>query len=84
MTTNLVPKGSDIFYCDICDYSTSRKSQYTRHTTTAKHITNTQILQNTTKTQTFLVIKLTLHPHLHGYHTKTYLLWTMLAIYIGC
>lgn len=37
MLTNSVPKSSDYFYCDICDYLTSRKSQYDRHITTAKH-----------------------------------------------
>jgi hypothetical protein len=38
MSTNLVPKSSNIFYCEICDYTTSRESQYIRHLTTAKHI----------------------------------------------
>ena len=40
MMTNVakkVPKSSDIFVCEICDYSTSRKSQYDRHLLTAKH-----------------------------------------------
>ena len=32
-----VPKSSDFFSCDFCDYSTSRKSQYIRHLTTDKH-----------------------------------------------
>ena len=35
--TNLVPKSSTIFSCSFCDYSTCRKSQYTRHLTTDKH-----------------------------------------------
>jgi len=33
----LVPKSSVKFICDICDYKTSRKSQYERHLTTDKH-----------------------------------------------
>ena len=30
-------KSSEKFYCTSCDYSTSRKSQWTRHLSTAKH-----------------------------------------------
>ncbi len=37
MLTNLVPKSSKIFNCEICDYLTSRKSQFDRHLSTAKH-----------------------------------------------
>ena len=33
----LVPKSSEKFSCDCCDYKTSRKSQYERHLTTDKH-----------------------------------------------
>jgi hypothetical protein len=33
----LVPKSSENFYCELCDYSTSRKSQYDRHLSTDKH-----------------------------------------------
>jgi hypothetical protein len=33
----LVPKSSNIFYCDLCDYTTFRKSQYVRHLSTDKH-----------------------------------------------
>jgi hypothetical protein len=32
-----VPKSSMKYECKICDYNTSRKSQYDRHLTTAKH-----------------------------------------------
>ena len=32
-----VPKGSDKFVCEHCNYNTSRKSQYDRHLTTDKH-----------------------------------------------
>ena len=37
MTNILVPKSSKKYTCIICDYSTSRKSQYDRHILTAKH-----------------------------------------------
>ena len=32
-----VPKSSKIYNCNICDYSSSRKSQYERHLSTNKH-----------------------------------------------
>jgi len=35
--TNSVPKSSEKFHCECCDYSTCRKSQYTRHLSTDKH-----------------------------------------------
>ena len=35
--SNLVPKSSNNFTCKICDYNTSRKSQFERHLTTTKH-----------------------------------------------
>ena len=37
MLTKKVPKSSAKFYCEKCDYSTSRKSQYERHLSTQKH-----------------------------------------------
>ena len=37
MSTDLVQKSSQKFECNICDYITSRKSQYDRHITTSKH-----------------------------------------------
>ena len=45
MDTNKVPKSSSHYYCNNCDYTTSRKSQYERHLLTGKHIrihTNTE------------------------------------------
>ena len=36
--SKIVPKSSKIFVCVCCDYSTSRKSQYSRHLLTAKHL----------------------------------------------
>jgi hypothetical protein len=35
--TKKVPKSSEIFICECCDYNTSRKSQYERHLSTDKH-----------------------------------------------
>lgn len=37
MLKSSVPKSSNIFSCEICDYSTSRHSQWVRHLSTAKH-----------------------------------------------
>ena len=37
MSTNLVPKSSNIYTCKLCHYTTSRKSQFDRHNSTAKH-----------------------------------------------
>ena len=31
-------KNNQLFYCDFCDYTTSRKSQFERHLSTAKHL----------------------------------------------
>ena len=42
-------KSSEIFYCEKCDYSTDRNSQYTRHLLTSKHINSqneTHLKQN--------------------------------------
>jgi hypothetical protein len=41
MATDLVPKSSAIYECKICNYITDRKSQYERHTLTAKHLSAT-------------------------------------------
>jgi len=35
--TNLVPKSSEKFHCELCDYLTCRKSQIVRHCSTDKH-----------------------------------------------
>jgi len=50
--TSLVPKSSKWFKCELCDYSTCRKSQYKRHLLTDKHI----MKQNETN-ETYLVPK---------------------------
>ena len=34
-------KNSQKYYCVVCDYYTSRKSDYQKHLTTQKHIKNT-------------------------------------------
>jgi hypothetical protein len=39
--TNLGPKSSKIFKCELCDYSSSKKSQYIRHLSTDKHKSRT-------------------------------------------
>ena len=39
--SDLVPKSSKIYCCLLCDYNTSRKSQYDRHLSTDKHIKTT-------------------------------------------
>jgi len=53
MLTNLVPKSTtDDYMCTICDYKTSRKSQFERHLLTAKHkkLTNlTKIVQKSSE-----------------------------------
>ena len=40
MTTKKVPNNSIFFSCKICNYNTSRKSQFDRHLLTAKHKNN--------------------------------------------
>ena len=45
MTNKKVPKSSDNYYCEECNYSTSRQSQYNRHILTPKH----KILTDTNK-----------------------------------
>ena len=41
--TQKVPKVPKLYICDVCDYSSNRKSQYQRHLSTDKH----KILTNT-------------------------------------
>jgi len=50
--TKLVPKSSKKFHCELCDYNTSRISQYNRHILTDKHKKNeneTKMKQNETE-----------------------------------
>jgi len=51
MLKSSVQKSSDIFYCEICDYTTSRYSQYKRHVTTLKHIKSTKSTKSTSYQQ---------------------------------
>ncbi len=46
MANKKVPKSST-FFCNICDYNTSRESQYTRHLSTDKHCSNVKWLTMT-------------------------------------
>ena len=49
MLTNVdkkVPKSSEHFYCEKCDYITSRRSQYDRHLLTLKHQNVDKMLTN--------------------------------------
>jgi len=43
MLTKKVQKSSEKFHCDLCDYTSCRKSQYDRHLLTAKHIKLTNV-----------------------------------------
>ena len=47
MTDIFDKKSSAIFNCKICNYITSRKSQYNRHLLTPKHQNTDKILTNT-------------------------------------
>jgi hypothetical protein len=38
METNICLESSNVFFCEKCDYTTSRKSQYGRHILTSKHL----------------------------------------------
>jgi hypothetical protein len=49
MLTKKVPKSSENFYCNFCDYETSRKSQYNRHLMTAKHYKLTKVNQKSSE-----------------------------------
>ena len=61
MTNILVPKSSKKYTCIICDYSTSRKSQYDRHIMTTKHTK----MVNTNKYEDKRFQKV---PHYNNYH----------------
>ena len=49
MSTELSTEGSGKYHCVLCDYKTSRKSQYDRHLTTAKHVDNNKMATKTDK-----------------------------------
>ena len=52
--TDLVPFSSLKLECKICDYYTSRSSQYTRHLTTAKHIRMTSDAKNVQNSSAYI------------------------------
>ena len=52
MTDNLSSKSSSNYCCKICDYTTSRKSQYDRHNLSSKHIILHNKLTNITENVT--------------------------------
>jgi len=45
----VVPQKKPKYFCEICDYSTIRNSQYERHLLTSKHISINKKIQNYTK-----------------------------------
>ena len=49
MLTKKVPKSSDKYVCDCCNYESVRKSQFNRHIMTAKHISLTQLTEKVPK-----------------------------------
>jgi hypothetical protein len=49
MDAFLVPKSSKKYFCETCDYTTSRYSQYHRHLSTAKHLKSANGLQKVPK-----------------------------------
>ena len=49
MTTNKNAKNAKKFYCEKCNFSCSKKSDYNRHTSTRKHEMITLGLQKTPK-----------------------------------
>lgn len=44
-----MPKNAEIFYCKICDFKTSKQSNYNKHLLTAKHKKSTKINENQQK-----------------------------------
>ena len=52
MTNIKVPKGSEKYFCETCDYVTCRESQYTRHLSTSKHQIRTNTTENVPKGST--------------------------------
>jgi len=54
MATKKVPFSSENFICELCDYKSSRKSQYDRHLMTAKHKNREKYNQNEEKSSEIL------------------------------
>ena len=49
MLTDFTPKNADKFYCKQCDFKCSKKSDWSRHLTTAKHKKLTNLTNFTPK-----------------------------------
>jgi hypothetical protein len=49
MDTNLMPKNADFFQCVCCDFKCFKKSNYTTHILTAKHLKRYNMIQNDTE-----------------------------------
>jgi hypothetical protein len=47
-----------LYFCDLCDFKTSNKKYFTRHSKTAKHINSVLIQQNSTEIIKILSIKI--------------------------
>lgn len=57
-------KSSNLFYeCKKCDYNTSRKSNFTKHLTTAKHQNGTNVTEKVAKVATPYNCKYCYHPY---------------------
>jgi len=48
MSTKKMPKMDEIFYCETCDFTCCKKSNYVNHLTTLKHKTRQEINTNST------------------------------------
>ena len=54
MTSILMPKNADYFYCEICDFKCSKQSNYNKHTLTRKHQNTSKMPKNAKKCLTCL------------------------------
>ena len=58
MTNEKLPKTSDEFICEKCDYMTCRKSQYDKHLQTAKHKIRTNTKKKLPKTSNVFICEI--------------------------
>ena len=49
------PKLANMFICECCDYTCSKKSEWIRHTATSKHINATQCYIKATENKSFKI-----------------------------
>ena len=47
--TKSCSKVSQKYFCESCDYNTSKKSSFDKHLSTSKHLNETKVKQNETK-----------------------------------